>query len=162
MNSRIYLKDELTEEEVQFTLDWISALRSGEYEQGKRALCDLSTEDSTKYCYCCLGVACDISPRYEQVEVPDQTYRSFKALAMEQVLQHEKVGSLADYDTLVLKDAEGDPSDAGYYSLVTLNDDFDATFEQIANLLEKDLNRELDLDTYRKILDIAIGTVRNT
>jgi hypothetical protein len=32
---------------------WISALRSGNYEQGKRRL-------QNKYGYCCLGVACKL------------------------------------------------------------------------------------------------------
>ena len=36
-----------------------SALRSGEYEQGTKALCKLR-EDGTKE-WCCLGVACDLA-----------------------------------------------------------------------------------------------------
>ena len=34
--------------------EWVAALRSGKYKQGKGAL---STEDR----FCCLGVACEIS-----------------------------------------------------------------------------------------------------
>ena len=37
---------------------WVEALRSGEYKQGRGALCR-KTEDTFEYC--CLGVACEIS-----------------------------------------------------------------------------------------------------
>lgn len=47
---------------------WVSALRSGKYEQGKNLLKQL--HDSGKVSYCCLGVLCDL---YLQ-EYPDSAY----------------------------------------------------------------------------------------
>ena len=37
---------------------WVKALRSGDYKQGKKVLL---TNDGK---FCCLGVLCDISPKY--------------------------------------------------------------------------------------------------
>jgi hypothetical protein len=38
---------------------WITALRSGEYTQGYRALCRVDHNNNSKS-YCCLGVLCDL------------------------------------------------------------------------------------------------------
>ena len=42
---------------TEFQLEWLKALRSGEYKQGKDYLC----KDGQ---YCCLGVACEIAPKF--------------------------------------------------------------------------------------------------
>lgn len=41
----------------KFIRKWIDALRSGDYKQGRGALC------SDKNKYCCLGVACELLPK---------------------------------------------------------------------------------------------------
>ena len=43
---------------------WVAALRSGEYKQGKAALCNNGR-------YCCLGVLQDVAPRKD---VTDESY----------------------------------------------------------------------------------------
>src|SRR5690606_1358894 len=47
-----------TEEAISITRDWITALRSGKYEQGIGSLIDYHYSDG--YEYCCLGVLCEI------------------------------------------------------------------------------------------------------
>jgi len=47
-----------TEEALSITRDWITALRSGKYEQGIGSLIDYHHSDG--YEYCCLGVLCEI------------------------------------------------------------------------------------------------------
>lgn len=39
---------------------WVAALRSGDYQQGRTRLC--SIQDGERF-YCCLGVACDLYQR---------------------------------------------------------------------------------------------------
>lgn len=45
--------------------EWVAALRSGEYEQGRAFL------RSQENAYCCLGVACDIALQGEEWEFQD-------------------------------------------------------------------------------------------
>lgn len=53
----------MDEQQKQRIKRWIEALRSGEYQQAQDALrvLDEFDEDEGSYCYCCLGVACQIS-----------------------------------------------------------------------------------------------------
>jgi hypothetical protein len=46
---------------------WVTALRSGKYEQGQGQLATLYTNHNTKYC--CLGVLCDIHPDVREVRM---------------------------------------------------------------------------------------------
>lgn len=39
---------------------WVEALRSGEFTQCSGKLCGY---DGSRWCYCCLGVACEIASR---------------------------------------------------------------------------------------------------
>ena len=45
---------------------WVTALRSGEYEQGRGALIQI---DEGKQTYCCLGVLCDLAIKAGVAEV---------------------------------------------------------------------------------------------
>jgi hypothetical protein len=45
---------------------WVTALRSGKYEQGQSQLATLYTKHNTKYC--CLGVLCNIHPDVRAVK----------------------------------------------------------------------------------------------
>lgn len=47
---------------------WVEALESGEYEQGKRVLHNMT--DNT---FCCLGVLCDLAVRSGEVDIPVKT-----------------------------------------------------------------------------------------
>src|SRR5687767_2414328 len=50
---------DLTQVNISAVQEWINALRSGNYRQGKNALAR-STAEGTEYC--CMGVACEIAP----------------------------------------------------------------------------------------------------
>lgn len=51
---------------------WVEALRSGKYKQGRNYL---HTEDSGEHHFCCLGVLCEIA-RENGVDVPVETIRT--------------------------------------------------------------------------------------
>lgn len=51
--------------DAELKTKWVSALRSGEYKQGRGKL---RSEDD---CYCSLGVCCDVSGEGEWVRKPD-------------------------------------------------------------------------------------------
>lgn len=48
----------------QIKQEWIDALRSGEYEQGKGSLRDRDQR------YCCLGVLCDLAVKHGVIQAP--------------------------------------------------------------------------------------------
>lgn len=45
----------------EFKKQWVEALRSGKFSQGRYGLCVYDDDDLKKHTYCCLGVACVIS-----------------------------------------------------------------------------------------------------
>ena len=49
---------ELTSEQKEHLREWVVALRSRKYKQGKRVLRNVSGDQDE---YCCLGVACEVS-----------------------------------------------------------------------------------------------------
>lgn len=51
----------LTKEQVKIIKEWIAALRSGKYEQGRGKLKDHA---SGKVCHCCLGVLCELAAEH--------------------------------------------------------------------------------------------------
>lgn len=57
----VQLTSELTDEQEAAVRNWLTALRSGQYEQGQSCL----LEDNR---YCCLGVGCDIAGVQKQVD----------------------------------------------------------------------------------------------
>lgn len=97
--------------------NWIAALRSGKYKQGKRKL---RVEDR----YCCLGVACEVLG-IEGVKDSEgyYCYSNLFAVAPQKVVEElgliNEVGSRNDGST----------------NLTRLNDE-GKTFEEIANELE--------------------------
>ena len=50
------------EEQKEHRQEWVTALRSGSYEQGTGSLKQENKQGDT---FCCLGVACDISGLYD-------------------------------------------------------------------------------------------------
>ena len=40
---------------------WVDALRSGDYQQGFRAMSRIKTEGGDSFVNCCLGVACEVA-----------------------------------------------------------------------------------------------------
>lgn len=117
----------MTDETKRNVQAWIDALRSGEYEQGTDMLKNGKTD-----CFCCLGVLADL-----EVKKGTATW------------EPDSLG--ASYDYLVLPDGMSYMTDIPLafnekYGLtgespllVQLNDVWDYTFEQIADLLERKL-----------------------
>lgn len=116
--------------------NWVNALRSGEYNQGKTALCAI--RDSVEY-YCCLGVACSLIDKTPIVEgydcssgVNEQRKIFFgrpSSLSSNCPL-FESLGALGYF-----------PKEINLYSnfgycLATLNDSLNFTFKQIADVIE--------------------------
>jgi hypothetical protein len=100
---------------------WIKALKSGDYEQGKKQLYKASSDK-----YCCLGVACKLYAKEKKV--------NFKELIkIHQVLP----GKVQDWLGLeycnpsMLKHFEG-------LSLTVMNDSGKYNFRDIADCIEKE------------------------
>lgn len=110
--------------------EWLEALRSGEYQQGKNML---RNDDDT---FCCLGVLCDIYSKKENIPWENETDEERKFFTIEGEggvlsLSVSKWAGFGTYSsTLLLSDG---------HSLVGLNDVEDYTFAQIADVIEKKL-----------------------
>lgn len=120
---------------------WVNALRSGDYEQGTHCL--LSESGS----YCCLGVLCDLYMKESNEEVVWETSEDSYGDKM-------KVGSFFGFTTILPKTImewaglnDQSPSVtyvdmAGYggpIMLSNLNDEHDASFKELAELIEEQL-----------------------
>ena len=108
---------------------WIEALRSGDYKQGREYLC----KDGN---YCCLGVACDLfaeikEPQLNGTVAFDGATTALPFALVELLGLKSPTGIFAETIT-VMKD--GHPRKFG--ELTTLNDIGRQTFEEIANVLE--------------------------
>ena len=121
--------------------EWVKALRSGEYRQGKGSLCNENVT-SGECVYCCLGVACDILIEGDWTKPP-----------------HLTVWGIDKYEEFVMP-ATGDKQGWGFtettsfpslkilkkmglhtiyaQELAELNDK-GWSFERIANKIERDL-----------------------
>ena len=95
--------------------EWLDALRSGKYLQTSFALRDHQG-------YCCLGVACDV--------VHPDAWRPFNAHTTE----WEHLGNVT-LPAQVVQETIG-ISSSFFSMLVSLNDDLEFDFEQIADYIE--------------------------
>ena len=125
-----------------FKAKWVAALRSGKYRQVAGTL--RATNPSGKHSFCCLGVACNLISNRRWAE---DKYKKGKSMA-----GWGGLGSGADsgfpffteeIDPLNV-DAWGRPGrDRGVHAtincLISMNDDFGATFEDIADFVEANL-----------------------
>lgn len=107
---------------------WIQALRSGKYQQGKSFL---NVNDET---FCCLGVLCELA--FEEGIVTkdfDKSFFLFSYSGFHEVLPSQ-VSRWAGFN-----DSENPNCNPHYYSptFTELNDDHQLTFEQIADIIEK-------------------------
>ena len=114
-------------------LEWIEALRSGQYEQGSGNLKQIRS--SAKELYCCLGVLCDVSNLKEWFATGDMA-NTFKYgdVDLEEGLVPPEVRDWAglteyavDWDSVHFEE-----------SLAAKNDDKGWSFEQIADWLESE------------------------
>ena len=119
---------------------WIDALRSGEYTQGKRQLIIVSPNADTNFC--CLGVLCDLHHKAGQTGrwngedyiTPDaEDGTDFYTGSMPPPSVRKWLGIKVPRGSwdLPFEDRDGD-----FPSLAELNDDWNFTFSQIADLIE--------------------------
>lgn len=117
---------------------WVEALRSGKYKQGYGRLKRKATEPRALFeapeTFCCLGVLCDIQPP----EVGKWVDRDsdLTAFALEPAA-FDSYGEAAQLPRKLRTDLGVDPKAEEY--LITLNDQKRATFEAIANYIEREL-----------------------
>ena len=114
---------------------WISALRSGKYNQDRSHL-------KTTYGYCCMGVACDISGQGQWIKT--------KTYIPETIVYAYNTGDDQDEELDFLPTVVGkwlglegrlggynDPDEDKIGSLIDLNDNTEANFNKIADVIEK-------------------------
>ena len=121
------------EEQKEHREDLVYALRSGKYNQGRRALL-------YKDNYCCLGVACDISGLGEWVKDENTDIISNVAYVVREDGSESTVqlpGPVSDYFGI---DDNGNyfNEEGAIASLISKNDTYDLTFEEIADIIESE------------------------
>lgn len=109
--------------------EWIAALRSGKYEQGKEYLCKGGQ-------YCCLGVACKAVLRLDTDNVLEgiTTFKTLNGFSSDSMPEGAwqalgLVDNCGEATRLVLRSKD--------HALTVLNDRRDYTFDMIADLLEE-------------------------
>lgn len=126
---------------------WIAALRSGEYKQGKRVLHNV--DENT---YCCLGVLCDLAVKAGAVEVKSHEYNSSAdgditvygadgdcndkggVILPDEVMTWAGIENSPIVYAVLVEGEEEEPKD-----LTELNDGYDWTFEQLADVIKQSL-----------------------
>lgn len=123
----------MTEEQKENIKKWIDALRSGKYQQGRKALRREGDGDE----YCCLGVACAI---YVEETGDGVWTRSFATCKFILELTYEVPEEA--YLPLAVQGFFGldhhDPRIGGVVTLTSLNDSGKHTFEEIADIIERE------------------------
>ncbi len=109
----------------EIKVKWLEALRSGKYKQGKQRLRSKVTDR-----FCCLGVLCDISGIGEWVVNRVGNYEYSNPLV--------KDDSAASILPAFVIDSSG-ISQEHRCNLMTMNDEGNKTFHEIANYIEKEL-----------------------
>lgn len=106
-------------------LSWLRALRSGGYEQGTGKL-----REGDSNAFCCLGVLCDLHRK--AVGTSDWDYETY--CDTDSVLPREVMewAGLSQNNPIVRVDGD-------QLTLSELNDDREANFDQIADVIEKEL-----------------------
>ena len=98
---------------------WLEALRSGEYKQGRGALRNKDDE------YCCLGVLCDVVKGSDGVQMSWADDGNLWTLGSFIGYPPPRVMYLADLNS------------GQVLQLITRNDDWGNTFEEIADYIEE-------------------------
>ena len=102
----------------KFKQNWIEALRSGEYKQGRHTLFSKGIENDK---YCCLGVAAHV------LGIPKSVYRRYGCLSglyIKSRSEHKnKIPKVFQKDSVMQN------------TLVKMNDNQNKSFKQIANYI---------------------------
>jgi hypothetical protein len=115
--------------DAQLKRDWVKALRSGNYKQGRGRLCSVNGR------YCCLGVLYDQLPDKEWVRTTTVIKENVWAIPVQFGDQE-----LLDYNILPLDImAEVGMSHAFQQRLTDMNDVEKLNFDQIADWIEEQL-----------------------
>lgn len=123
---------------IELMRKWVEALRSGKYSQGYYTLKD--TENN----FCCLGVLCDITKDQLNLEWTLDTAWRYEIDGRRDV-PPEKVLDLLGWDTNTefIKASEIHKILSDWYgienemvSLIEMNDSYELSFTQIADVLE--------------------------
>lgn len=124
--------------DAKIKAEWLEALRSGKYQQGKGCL--RSASDN----YCCLGVLAEVAGCIWDQGSPEQTYRARYNGTMDtgvlpgalgRELFGERDGSIVDPIVEVISKDDGEER---HFPLSVLNDD-DYTFAELADIIEEQL-----------------------
>lgn len=114
--------------------EWVAALRSGEYEQGK---IHLRSSDGK---YCCLGVLCDVIHKREGTDwVWNDRTQSWECERDSCFTGTLSIG-LAEKAGLLAGDGpikQLTPENLKYGCLWKMNDNLEWTFDQIADFIEQ-------------------------
>lgn len=119
---------------------WISALRSGDYKQGRGVL--KNTVNGVDK-YCCLGVLCELAVKAQIVNAEPSLANSKVTLFgsesgyPSEVLLPFEVSSWAGLDSTSGRMYPPEPYGLAGSSLTTLNDEARLTFEEIADVIER-------------------------
>lgn len=104
---------------------WVKALRSGEYKQGREQLRNDDDE------YCCLGVACDVFKE----EVNGEWKQNGENYQF-----HIGGNHTVGFMPIFLKDHLGLSENFVNVELVSANDHKELSFDEIANMIEEEVN----------------------
>lgn len=125
---KIHEKIDLSTSQLKNVQNWIKALLSGRYEQGKGVL-----HSSLDNKYCCLGVVCDVLGVREKKDDECYIFGTSKDSSNVSLPKYvmEKLGMAGD-------EGQAAFSDSGKLVLTYLND-HGSSFNKIAKILMKDL-----------------------
>lgn len=118
----IPFEGDLTEDQVTNIASWVAALRSGDYNQGRRVLTSIQGDE-----FCCLGVACQI----KEVEIKEGhfIFGEYEAILMpDSDWFRDKYGFQPDR-RIALTDQED------RIHLANLNDGYHLSFGKIADVI---------------------------
>lgn len=136
------MTEPITYEDSPRLREWVAALRSGSYQQGRERLHYVKNSDEPEHKFCCLGVLSKISGA-EQCRVTSDgafAYGEERNATFEPLEARQWLG-LSDGDTLyipcsLLDGRDSDPKALLTKPLFELNDS-GFTFDQIADLIQR-------------------------
>lgn len=115
----------------EFIEEWVAALRSGNYKQGKSYLNRYNDKTHTNE-YCCLGVACELGTKYDLVK---KDYDTKKLIYSYDSETQYLPSSLINFLGISLIGNDNDTS----ISLIFLNDSNNDSFNDIADVIESSI-----------------------